>query len=940
MTEIDLKIMALINICHGAILFVALITMAVFPKLSSANLQTGVSMKCIRTNENPGTKQNHVLMTHGVQLTIEGAMFCTPIMDNINVFQVTMAEELDKLIANINTGVDNIVTGTTLLEDSYSDVNSEEMESECNCTEKMKLFENLVALTETTLNIDALNSCTTETEPNEEVGSNQSSSKRLVFDEPESNEQSKSQNISHKQASDFAALLLSNGLLPFITDDEHLNHRLAYSLVLMNTGHSYEAVKELNSLIKKQPNLNGAYHARGAAYTRQGLEDQEMVNNALNDFNRAIELNRLNPLGWEQRGELNLLLGRSKSALSDISQAIQLRPTAKLFLMRGGLLLKEQKFGFAISDFLSTLKLDNSQPDAFHLVGVSFFHQGKLREATKSIQQAVKMNPNCLDCLQNLGQIYKELGDYDSALEVLNTALALLVEDTQTLYLRGMLQVEGGHVENALNDFQACTDIDPVNTACERMSAVCLTMMGQFYNAVKKTARVMTIAVDEDEGQERDKSMYTREISRYMHAHLDSPISELNMDYDLTARFREGWIRVLNFPIESYVEQPGIGPDISDVDQLGFHDFTPEVQNLICKGLALGNLNEHATDGFLTNSRESLALGLASIEVAQIARKIWRSQRLYKNNAGKRYGWKDLFDISVNWVRACYPDRPVLWLHLMPEHCIQGSCDSFNYQIVLLHGQTFNIRYESYLVNVMNATKKLLVQYLQETSDGDERFLLNLDEINNLEVLLSVMRKKLKDVGSGFIISNRISSHYRRAEKLEGVSFEVKEEKPGTLMFSMTSFTSKKRTDRYHAEMDHIWHQLTEEMQNFRKSANSPREVDFDSVGNLILTLVYYFYNLMPLSGGPSSIAYSVAIGLFIAAGREVTGNIPSGKIVELEAMLANSPSAFTTVAKQWMNLQKSHSSISNLPSVAETFPSLRTMLEVLNTADLTMCKN
>lgn len=58
-----------------------------------------------------------------------------------------------------------------------------------------------------------------------------------------------------------------------------------------------------------------------------------------------------------------------------------------------------------------------------------------------------------------------------------------------------------------------------------------------------------------------DPSFHT-EISRYMHAHLDSPISELNMDYDLTARFREGWIRVLNFPIESYVEQPGIGPDI------------------------------------------------------------------------------------------------------------------------------------------------------------------------------------------------------------------------------------------------------------------------------------------------------------------------------------------------------------------------------------------
>lgn len=53
---------------------------------------------------------------------------------------------------------------------------------------------------------------------------------------------------------------------------------------------------------------------------------------------------------------------------------------------------------------------------------------------------------------------------------------------------------------------------------------------------------------------------------------------------------------------------------------------------------------------------------------------------------------------------------------------------------------------------------------------------LNLDEIKNLEVLLNIMRK-LKGVGTGFIISNRIASHQKLTEKLEGVSFEVKEEK-------------------------------------------------------------------------------------------------------------------------------------------------------------------
>lgn len=51
-----------------------------------------------------------------------------------------------------------------------------------------------------------------------------------------------------------------------------LSEFLAYSLVLLNTGNNMEAVKELNSLIKEHPNIYGAYNARGAAYTRQGVQ--------------------------------------------------------------------------------------------------------------------------------------------------------------------------------------------------------------------------------------------------------------------------------------------------------------------------------------------------------------------------------------------------------------------------------------------------------------------------------------------------------------------------------------------------------------------------------------------------------------------------------------------------------------------------------------------
>ena len=54
---------------------------------------------------------------------------------------------------------------------------------------------------------------------------------------------------------------------------------------------------------------------------------------------------------------------------------------------------------------------------------------------------------------------------------------------------------------------------------------------------------------------------------------------------------------------------------------------------------------------------------------------------------------------------------------------------------------------------------------------------------------------------------------------------------------------------------------------------------DVESILNMILSFVYYFYNLMPLTRGSSVVAYSVALGLFMAIGREVTGKIPQGKV-------------------------------------------------------------
>lgn len=56
--------------------------------------------------------------------------------------------------------------------------------------------------------------------------------------------------------------------------------------------------------------------------------------------------------------------------------------------------------------------------------------------------------------------------------------------------------------------------------------------------------------------------IFFTEYSRYLHAHLDTPLTEYNVDMDLPGKFKNHWAKNLPFLIEDYEEQPGLQPHI------------------------------------------------------------------------------------------------------------------------------------------------------------------------------------------------------------------------------------------------------------------------------------------------------------------------------------------------------------------------------------------
>nr|XP_019612918.1 PREDICTED: tetratricopeptide repeat protein 13 isoform X4 [Rhinolophus sinicus] len=721
---------------------------------------------------------------------------------------------------------------------------------------------------------------------------------------------------------------------PFATDNDSTNEELAIAYVLIGSGLYDEAIRHFSTMLQEEPDLVSAIYGRGIAYGKKGLHDIKNAELALFELSRVISLEPDRPEVFEQRAEILSPLGRINEAVNDLTKAIQLQPSARLYRHRGTLYFISEDYATAHEDFQQSLELNKNQPIAMLYKGLTFFHRGLLKEAIESFKEALKQKVDFIDAYKSLGQAYRELGNFEAATESFQKALLLNQNHVQTLQLRGMMLYHHGSLQEALKNFKRCLQLEPYNEVCQYMKGLSHVAMGQFYEGIKAQTKVMLN--DPLPGQKASpeylKVKYLREYSRYLHAHLDTPLTEYNIDMDLPGSFKDHWAKSLPFLIEDYEEQPGLQPHIKDVLHQNFESYKPEVQDLICVADRLGSLMQYETPGFLPNKRIHRAMGLAALEVMQAVQRTWTNAKVRMNGKMRLMQWRDMFDLAVKWRRIADPDQPVLWLDQMPARSLSRG---FNNHINLIRGQVINMRYLEYFEKILHFIKdRILVYHGANNPKGLLEVREALEKVHKVEDLLPIMKfnTKTKD---GFTVNTKVPSLRDQGKEYDGFTITITGDKIGNILFSVETQTTEERTQLYHAEIDALYKDLTAKGKILILSSEFG---EADAVCNLILSLVYYFYNLMPLSRGSSVIAYSVIVGALMASGKEVAGKIPKGKLVDFEAMTAPGSEAFSKIAKSWMNLKSISPSYKTLPSVSETFPTLRSMIEVLNTDSSPRC--
>ncbi|XP_069911619.1 tetratricopeptide repeat protein 13 isoform X3 [Oryctolagus cuniculus] len=242
---------------------------------------------------------------------------------------------------------------------------------------------------------------------------------------------------------------------PFATDNDSTNEELAIAYVLIGSGLYDEAIRHFSTMLQEEPDLVSAIYGRGIAYGKKGLHDIKNAELALFELSRVITLEPDRPEVFEQRAEILSPLGRINEAVNDLTKAIQLQPSARLYRHRGTLYFISEDYATAHEDFQQSLELNRNQPIAMLYKGLTFFHRGLLKEAIESFKEALKQKVDFIDAYKSLGQAYRELGNFEAATESFQKALLLNQNHVQTLQLRGMMLYHHGSLQEALKNFKS-----------------------------------------------------------------------------------------------------------------------------------------------------------------------------------------------------------------------------------------------------------------------------------------------------------------------------------------------------------------------------------------------------------------------------------------------------------------------------------------------------
>ncbi|MBF0336710.1 MAG: tetratricopeptide repeat protein [Nitrospirae bacterium] len=140
----------------------------------------------------------------------------------------------------------------------------------------------------------------------------------------------------------------------------------------------------------------------------------------------------------------------------------------------------------AIRQYEIALKLNPDDLDAYLNLGNVYEKQGNLDESIRLYQAALKINPDFPDAHKNLGDFYHDQGRFDDAIREYQTAIRLKPSFTEAYYNLGVIYHKQGHLDEALRQYQQTLRLNPDHANTHNNLGVLYSVRGNADEAIRE----------------------------------------------------------------------------------------------------------------------------------------------------------------------------------------------------------------------------------------------------------------------------------------------------------------------------------------------------------------------------------------------------------------------------------------------------------------------
>ncbi|MCZ9850025.1 tetratricopeptide repeat protein [Brachyspira hyodysenteriae] len=307
-----------------------------------------------------------------------------------------------------------------------------------------------------------------------------------------------------------------------------------------------EAIEDFNKIIELNPKDRDAYFFRGL--TKTGLK---LYEEAIEDFNKIIELNPKDRDAYFFRGLTKTGLKLYEEAIEDFNEAIKLNlKNWESYFARGVSKSSLKLYEEAIVDFNKTIKLNPKNEKAYFNRGIAKIESKKYGKDIEDFNKAIELNPDNEEAYFNRGIAKVKLARYEEAIVDFNKSIELNPKNEKAYFNRGIEKIKLARYEEAIVDFNKAIKLNKNYEKAYSNRGIAKVKLARYEKAIVDFNKSIELNPDNEEAYS-NRGIAKVKLARYEEAIVDfNKVIELNPN-DENAYLVRGVLKII---LEIYEE--------------------------------------------------------------------------------------------------------------------------------------------------------------------------------------------------------------------------------------------------------------------------------------------------------------------------------------------------------------------------------------------------